>query len=211
MPGLRNIIRGKPHHVRPVPPALAACLASGWVLCWAADNLLAGSQGADAGSNRPTACVQAPRDNQRPKRKRGNGSDADKAKASKADAARGRARRAIRDDDHALAERLIREGLKTRLKAERDTWHLVESELAFARKQYARSGLIAMRIVILRPRSRQVGAALYRAARAYERLGRSAKAVELYSECADHNTARGDLRKQATKRLEKLSKRQAKP
>jgi len=132
------------------------------------------------------------------------------ADASKAEAARDRARKAIRADDWTSAERLIRKGLKTGKKAERDAWHVVDSELAYARKRYAKSGLIAMRIVILRPKSGQVGAALYRAARAYEGLGRLEKAAELCRACIEHKTTRNALRKKAEKRLKKLTERRPK-
>ncbi len=158
----------------------------------------------------PDGAGAVDRGDRRAQGKKPKGPKAKKTAARGAKAARGRARAAIRADDYTLAERLIRKGLKARKTAERDAWRLVDSELAFARKQYARSGLIAMRIVILRPKSDHVGAALYRAARAFEGLGRPDKAAELYDACIEHKTTRGALRKKAEKRLKRLAERRPK-
>ncbi len=162
-----------------------------------------------SGPDRGVGTIERP--NRPGQGKKTRGSSAKKAEAREAEAARDRARSAIRADDYKLAERLIRKGLKARKKAERDAWRLVDSELAFARKRYAKSGLIAMRIVILRPKSGHVGAALYRAARAYAGLGRPRKAAELYSACVEHKTTQRALRIKAEKRLKKLVGRRPKP
>lgn len=115
-----------------------------------------------------------------------------------------RARRAIRSGDYELARALIRRMSKTRKGAERNAWRIVEAELAIAQERYARAGLVAMRIVILHPKSRQVGVALYWTARAYEGLGRRQKAVALYESCLAHKTTRRSTREKAEKQLAKL-------
>jgi len=115
-----------------------------------------------------------------------------------------RARRAIRSGDFELAETLVRSMAKTTNRAERNAWAIVEAELAYARKQYARAGLAAMRIVILHPKSKQVGAALFWAARAYEGLRRPDKAIELYQSCVRHKTTPRPIRDKAQDRLAKL-------
>ena len=115
-----------------------------------------------------------------------------------------RARRAIRSGDYELARALVRRMSKTRNGAERNAWRIVEAELAIAQERYARAGLVAMRIVILHPKSRQVGVAFYWSARAYEGLGRKQKAIALYESCVAHKTTRRSTREKAEKRLAKL-------
>lgn len=90
---------------------------------------------------------------------------------------------------------------KTRHSAERNAWRIVEAELEIARQNYAKAGLVAMRVVILHPKSRQVGVAYYWTARAYEGLGRPRKAIELYESCVSHKTTRRSIREKAEKRL----------
>jgi hypothetical protein len=205
MSGLTHILGDRLCRAAVVPSSFGALFAASLVL-WCAH----GSALADSGVA-SVALEAAERDNRRAQDKKAGGSSARKVAAREAEAARDRARAAIRAESWALAERLIRGGLKTGKKTERDAWHLVDSELAFARKRYARSGLIAMRIVILRPKSGQVGAALYRAARAYEGLDRPDKAAELHRACIEHKTTRSALRKKAEKRLKKLTERRPKP
>lgn len=115
-----------------------------------------------------------------------------------------RARRAIRSGDYELARALIRRMSKTGKGAERNAWRIVEAELAIAQERYARAGLVAMRIVILHPKSRQVGVAYYWSARAYEGLGRRQKAIALYESCVAHKTTRRSTREKAEKRLTDL-------
>ncbi len=115
-----------------------------------------------------------------------------------------RARQAIRSGDYDLARALIRSGLRSKSRSVRDAWRVTEAELEYARKDYPRAGLAAMRVVILSPQSERVGNALYWAGRAYERIGRVSKAVELYEECIEHRTADEKLRDRAEKRLSKL-------
>ncbi|MFQ5502489.1 MAG: tol-pal system YbgF family protein [Phycisphaerae bacterium] len=123
---------------------------------------------------------------------------------SKSAASRERARLAIRSGDYGLAGTLIRAGLKSRNRKTRDGWRIVESEMEFSRKRYARAGLAAMRVVILHPKSEHHGAALYWASRAYEGLGRPGKAAELYKRCIDHKSTRGSIRKKAENRLKAI-------
>ncbi|MFQ5410732.1 MAG: tol-pal system YbgF family protein, partial [Phycisphaerae bacterium] len=125
---------------------------------------------------------------------------------AKATGARERARKAIQAGDYSLARTLIRTGQKSKNRNERDAWRIVESEMEYSRKRYAVAGLIAMRIVILHPRSAYHGVALYWAGRSYEGLDRSEKAIELYKSCVRHKTTRGSIRKKAKKRLAALER-----
>lgn len=113
--------------------------------------------------------------------------------------------KAVRSGDFEKARSMIRTALSaTRSTKVKQTWQIVESELEYELKDYARSGLIAMRIVILSPESEQVGEALYRAGKAYEKLERPAKALELYEECVLHKQSSESLKKKAGKRIAEL-------
>lgn len=118
-----------------------------------------------------------------------------------------RARRAIRERDHTLAESLIRAGVKGTAGDRRDAWRIVEADLRHAQNRYVDAALVSMRIIILRPRSREVAAALYWAGRAYEGLERPAKAAELYRECIAHKTCGDALEKRVRKRLKVLEEK----
>lgn len=125
---------------------------------------------------------------------------------------RGEAVQAIREGRFDTAESLIRAAMKsTKSTSVKDSWRIVESELDFARKRYAKSALISMRIVILTPESEQVGAALFRAARAYEKIGRPAKARELHRECIEHRTTSDATRRKAERRIEVIDAASEKP
>lgn len=118
---------------------------------------------------------------------------------------RNRAIQAIRDGHFDEARSLIRAAIKaTDSTSSKHSWRIVESELEFGMKQYAMSGLIAMRIVILTPESEQAGAAYFRAGRAFEKLGRNDKAIELFEACAAHQTSGESLKRKAEKRIETL-------
>ncbi len=117
-----------------------------------------------------------------------------------------RARKAIREKDHALAESLIRAGVKSTAGDRRDAWRIVEADLRHTQKRFAEAGVVAMRIVILRPRSDHVAAALYWTGRAYEGLQRPTRAAALYRECIAHKTCDEALEKRARKRLKLLEK-----
>lgn len=132
------------------------------------------------------------------------GNKTGRSKSESKSSARQRARKAIRSGDLELAKALLRSGLKTKSRAERDAWRVVEAELEYAGKNYAKAGLVAMRIVILRPKSQQVGAALYWAGRAYEGLQRPQKSIELYEACLKHESTKRSIRQKAEKRLAKL-------
>lgn len=119
---------------------------------------------------------------------------------------RQQARTALRSKNYDRAEAMLKAGLRMRQQAEREAWQLFECELALARDQAARAGLTAMRLVILTPDSANVGAARYWAAKAYEALGRPAKAMELYRACAAHSSTPKNLRDAATKRLDAISR-----
>ncbi len=116
-----------------------------------------------------------------------------------------KARQAVKAGDYDLAHALIRSGLRSKSRPARDEWRIIEAELEYARKDYPRAGLAAMRVVILSPQSKRVGIALYWAGRAYERIGRVGKAIELYEECVDHRTADEKLQARAERRLSKLA------
>lgn len=119
---------------------------------------------------------------------------------------RDRALDAIRRHDFNDAEKLIREGRKTRSISKKDEWTIVESYLELERKNYAKAGLLAMQIVILREKSDEFARALFCAGRAYEGLGRPNKSIELYEECRRHQPAPESVVKAATQRLELLRK-----
>lgn len=130
---------------------------------------------------------------------------AGRKKSEPKSSAQQRARKAIRSGDLDLAKALLRNGLKgAKSRSERNAWHIVEAELEYDRKNYAKAGLVAMRIVILHPKSKQVGAALYWAGRSYEALARPRKSVELYEACLEHGTTKRSIRQKAEKRLAKL-------
>lgn len=117
---------------------------------------------------------------------------------------RDRALQAIKDHKFSDAEKLIHEGRKTRSSRRKDQWKLIEARLELEREDYAKAGLLAMEVVILRERSEEHAAALYWAARAYEGLGRPNKAIQLYEECRAHKTAPDSLIKVVNRRVEQL-------
>ncbi len=121
-------------------------------------------------------------------------------------ALRVKAREAIEQGDWVEAERLIREGDAAADAAERQAWLLVKVDLAYARKQYAKAALEAMRLVILHPQSRSVASGLYWAGRSYEHLKRPGKARELYREAVQHPTCDDVVRKMVSARLAALEK-----
>lgn len=113
---------------------------------------------------------------------------------------RARAMDAIRAHRFSEAEQLIEQGRKSRSRNKRDDWTIIEVRLERERGNHALSGLIAMRLVVLRPNSDEVGAALYWTARAYEKLGRPGKSIQLYEECAAHKSSVDSLVEAATRR-----------
>lgn len=123
---------------------------------------------------------------------------------------RDRALDAIKRRDFSEAEKLIHEGRKTRSSRRKDQWKLIESRLELERERYARAGLLAMEVVILREKSDEVAAALYWAGRAYEGLGRPSKAIQLYKECRDHDTVPDSLKAVVDRRIQELSKTEPK-
>ena len=135
------------------------------------------------------------------------GSKKQGGRADKSLAARQKARNAIRSGKFESAESLIRKAAKIKHKAERDAWAIVSAELEHAKKNYAKAGLVAMRLVILRPKSAQVGAALYWVGRAYEGLGRPHKSIELYEACIEHKTTKRKTLQRAEKKLARLKER----
>ncbi len=100
---------------------------------------------------------------------------------------------------------MIRSALDaTRSTSVRQSWQILEAELEFSLKKYAKAGLIVMRIVVLTPESEQIGPALFRAGRVYEKLDRPEKAIELYRECAAHKKVSESLKKKAERRIAAL-------
>ncbi|HRW51641.1 MAG TPA: hypothetical protein P5081_02065 [Phycisphaerae bacterium] len=130
----------------------------------------------------------------------GDESDGNSRNASMLD----RALAAIRRGDFAEAEKLIHEGRKIRSTSKKDKWRIVEARLEFERGDFAKAGLRAMEIVILRENSDEVGQALYWAGRAYEGLGRPNKAIELYEDCRNHKTTPADQARAVARRIEQL-------
>lgn len=122
---------------------------------------------------------------------------------------RTRTREAIEKGDFQQAERLIRDAGTVKEAAEREAWLLVRVDLAYARKQHAKSGLWAMRLVILHPQSKHVAAGLYWAGRCYEHLKRPDKAVGLYREALGHQTCDAGVRKMVKARLAAMEKQGA--
>lgn len=140
-----------------------------------------------------------PKRNKNEPQKKENGTTATSPEALKL------ALKAVRSGDFEKARSMIRAALNaTRSTKVKQSWQIVEAELEYELKNYAKSGLIAMRIVILSPESEQVGEALYRAGKAYEKLERPSKALELYEECVSHNQSSERLRKKAGKRIAEL-------
>lgn len=119
---------------------------------------------------------------------------------------RRRAVEAIRAGDFQAALKLIRDGARVTSVAEKQSWLLVESELEIARKNYAKAGLAAMRVVILYPESEQIGPALYWCGCAYEGLGRPRKALELYRESQGRKGLNEEMVQHLKLRIEALEK-----
>jgi hypothetical protein len=130
----------------------------------------------------------------------------DTISAKESAAMRRRARRAIETGDLRQATRLLRQAAGVNKRAERQAWLLLEAELEYAKKNYARAGLAAMRLAILHPRSEPAGNALYWAGRAYEGLERPHLAAGLYDECLAHQRTRASIRKLAEARSAALRK-----
>ena len=120
---------------------------------------------------------------------------------------RDRARAAIKEGNLEVVGQLIEQTRNVVIPTERTAWWLIESEWLFNKKQFARSALVAMQIVILHPKSEQAGPALFWAGRCYEELGRPTKAIELYQECTSLKSLPGDVRAAATRRLSELKKK----
>jgi predicted Zn-dependent protease len=137
--------------------------------------------------------------------------DDENEKASRNTSLRDRALEAIRKHNFSEAESLIHEGRKTRSGRKKDQWRIVEARLELERNEYAKAGLIAMQVVLLRPKSDEVATALYWTAKAYEGLGRPAKAIQLYEECRAHKTAPDSLIKVVNRRIDALRESQVKP
>lgn len=119
-----------------------------------------------------------------------------------------RATKALRAGDHEQARSMILAAYRaTRSTNVKDAWAMVEAELELSQNNPAKAVLLAMRVVILRPESEHAAPALYLAGRAYEKIGRPSKAIELYRECLDHKSSGDALRKKAQRRADALSKK----
>lgn len=123
---------------------------------------------------------------------------------------RDEARAALSKGDFTKAASLIDRARKVTAASEQAAWLLVESECEYGRRAWTKSALAAMRIIALHPKSEHAGAALYWAARAYEQIGRTAKAADLYRESVDHKRTPGSLRDAAKARLLELAKTDSK-
>jgi hypothetical protein len=90
-------------------------------------------------------------------------------------------------------------------------WDLCAAELELAKGRAAKAGLAAMRAVVNRPRSDEAAEGLYWTARAYEKLQRQEKAVDLYRECLEQKRLAASIRKKAEERLTALNKKDTSP
>jgi hypothetical protein len=86
-----------------------------------------------------------------------------------------------------------------------DAWIVLQAELALARDEPQRGGLLAMQVVLNERRTLFLPEAIFVAAQSQERLGRIAQAVELYQRCAADPGSPEDYRRRATERLEALT------
>ena len=95
----------------------------------------------------------------------------------------------------------------TKATDDRARWSLFEAELELAQDRPAKAGLASMRVVVQRPKSEFAGEGLYWTAQAYERLGREAKATELYRECLEHKPLATSIRTKAEDHLAAAEKK----
>jgi len=117
-----------------------------------------------------------------------------------------RIRDAILRGAFAEAEEHLSAGRQNAKPEDRPYWLILEAELRFAKKEFARSGLAAMRVVAIHPDSPHVPAGLYWAGRCYEALGLAEKASGLYRECLGHKSINTSVREAAQGRLAGLGK-----
>ena len=118
-----------------------------------------------------------------------------------------RIRDAVLRGAFAEAEEHLSAGRQDAKPEDRPYWLILEAELRFAKKEFARSGLAAMRVVALHPDSPHVSAGLYWAGRCYEALGLAEKASGLYRECLGHKSISASVREAAQGRLAGLGKK----
>jgi len=119
---------------------------------------------------------------------------------------RDRALAAIEAKDFDAARELIRKGKRERSSRRKDEWRIIEVRLLLAEGQPKTAGLKAMRLVALRPKSKQYAAALFLVGNAYEEIGRSSISRAMYEEALAHETCTGGLQRAVEARLERLTK-----
>jgi hypothetical protein len=89
--------------------------------------------------------------------------------------------------------------------SQRAAWRILAADIEFARQRYAASALWGMKVVILQANSDRAGEeGLLRAARAYEAMGRAAKALSLYEECLAREKLQAEARRQAEQAVARL-------
>lgn len=118
---------------------------------------------------------------------------------------RDRAMDAIEAKNFDAARDLIRKGMRERSSRRKDEWRIIEVRLLLADGQPKTAGLHAMRMVSLRPKSKQYAAALFLAGNAYEEIGRPSVSRTVYEEALAHETCTGGLRRAVESRLERLT------
>lgn len=121
------------------------------------------------------------------------------------------ARAALRSGKMEDVARILSVARRIKLKAEREAWQVFEAEYNVTRKEYQKAALGAMRIVILSPKSPYAGEALFWTARAYEGMGRTSKAMDLYKECIDNKTSDENSVRRAKAALKILTTQKAAP
>lgn len=76
--------------------------------------------------------------------------------------------------------------------------------IAESRDDYIKSGLAFMRVIIHFPKSRHCARSMYWAALVHEKIGRPAKAVQLYAECVNQPGADPELLERAANAVQRL-------
>lgn len=111
-----------------------------------------------------------------------------------------RAREMIAKGDLAAADRVL-ETIRNKAPQAADAILLLEAERALAANDAAAAALAAMRLATEHPNSALVADAWWAAGRSQERLGRGAKAIELYQRCVAAPNGSAEARSAAEARL----------
>lgn len=120
---------------------------------------------------------------------------------------RDRALVAIEAKNFDEARELIRVGMRERSSRRKDEWRIIEVRLRLAEGNAKEAGSYAMRLVSLRPKTKQFAAALFLTGNAYEEIGRKSVSRSLYEEALNHETCTGGLRRAVQARLDRLDEK----